>query len=298
MTLDTQQQTTPSPEQAEPAADALAIESEAPLLDEAGDEGGEQTAEAAAPDPVASVRADLDRALARSTELEQKLTETQAAQRRLANVQAAAHRNQLIRINADYEAAKRQATANGDLERYDALNEQQTRALRDYETSMKVDDETPAQAGAQPKQDAPPPTMAPEVQKAVASFTQRHASWWNTDQKLTEAAINLHGTLQKTRPDLTIEQNLAIVELQLAIAHPDKFKKPAPAAQLQGGSRMAGASQPRGKGWADIPAEHRKQGERQIHLFLPDGVKRNAATERDIAAARAEYAKEYWSADQ
>jgi hypothetical protein len=128
---------------------------------------------------------------------------------------------------------------------------------------------------------------------------------------MREIAISVHGTLLKTKSNLSIHDNLAEVERRLAAMYPDKVKAVAAAAtdrrerdrdagsaSVEGGSRQpVGSGSPRGKSWADIPRDDRTAIEKSgmVKHFLPRGVDASAASERDLAAARASYDKEYWS---
>lgn len=244
------------------------------------------------------VRSSLEKERRRTAELEAQIA-TQRKEfddrlRRLDKVSQAALQNQAAQLHARYNAAKREAASVGDVERYDRLNREHAEEFQRFESSVPAEPE-PEKAPAKV------PAMPPEVQQAVAVWTDRHADWWDKDAELTDMAVNIHSTLLRNRPRMTIEQNLAEVEERMAAMYPGRIKKAAarsPAASLEGGSRQPGSMSPRGKGWADIPADDRKQGEQFITrdgLFLPEGVSLAKATDRDIAAARAAYAKEYWS---
>lgn len=75
------------------------------------------------------------------------------------------------------------------------------------------------------------PPAAPAVQppsQEVQEWGQRNP-WFYTDTALQGEANALHLALLNTRRDLTLAENLAIVERQIKTLHPDKFPKaPAP----------------------------------------------------------------------
>ena len=301
MSLDAQSEMHPGgePEAAPAPADIPAdtpIESDAPLADDGFDEPA-----APAEDPVATLRADLDRERNRATQLEKQVATAQSDfETRIKRLDAAARtaiNNQARQIHDSYNAAKRTAVADGDVQRYDDLNRAHAQAIKDFDETIQREQEAATPA----KQEAPAQPQAaqlpPEVQKAVTDFTAKHATWWEKDPEMTETAVAIHGILRQSRKDMSIDQNLAEVERRLAAMYPDKFRR-APAAQLQGGSRMPAQNAPRGKGWSDIPKEDRGQAERFITdgLFFKPGVKKEQATERDVAEASAAYAKEYWGA--
>jgi hypothetical protein len=110
-------------------------------------------------------------------------------------------------------------------------------------------------------------------------------------------AVQIFGVLQKARPNGSIEDHLVEVDRRIAAMYPETRQAAPTAHAVEGGSRLPAGSTPRGKGWSDIPKDDRAFGERFIAndgLFLPKGVSAATATERDIAAARAAYAREYW----
>lgn len=325
-----------APQRAEPDP-VEAIESEAPLADvEAGDEPEARgpSAEAKARemgwvpkeeyrgDPsgwrdadefvrrgeevLPIVRSNLDRERKRTAELQTKLdrmeTDFSARMARLDAVTRAGLKHQAQQIHSSYEAAKRQAVENGDLARYDTLHQQHVQALTEFDTQTEKAETAATEAEAK----RAPPALPPDVKEAVEGFIARH-DWWDKDTEMTSMAVSIHETLAKTHPGMPITDNLAETEKRIKAMYPEKFKPTASAAPVtratyaEGGSRIPGSSAPRGKGWADIPADDRKFGEKFISndgLFLPAGVTADKATDRDIAAARAAYAKEYWSAAQ
>lgn len=250
------------------------------------------------------VRSNLDRERKRTAELQSKLdrmeTDFSARMARLDAVTRAGLKHQAQQIHSSYEAAKRQAVSDGDIARYDTLHQQHVQALTEFDAKTEQAETAAQEAEAK----RAPPSLPPDVKEAVEGFIARHA-WWDKDVEMTSMAVSIHETLEKTHPGMAITDNLFETEKRLKAMYPEKFKAAAPAAPAtratyaEGGSRIPGSSAPRGKGWADIPADDRKFGERFIAndgLFLPAGVTADKATDRDIAAARAAYAKEYWSA--
>jgi len=239
------------------------------------------------------VRSNLEKERARVADLQAQLerskTEFDDRLRRQAAMQQRMLEQQKHQIHQQYIAAKREAAASGDLDRYDNLDRGHAAALREFDAQHTIDEPPPTPQ-------APISTPPPEVK----AFFDKHAGWWGKDNALTEEAIALHGVLLKTRRDLSLADNLAEVEKRLSRNNPEKFptRTPAPAASLEGGSRAPASSAPRGKGWNDIPREERAGAERWIKqdgMYLPDGVRPETATEKDLAIARAAYAKEYWA---
>ena len=133
---------------------------------------------------------------------------------------------------------------------------------------------------------------------AVQTWTQKHATWWDKDPTMTHEAIALFDAVAKDMRGRPIQDQLAAIEGKMSRLYPEKFAKPAAGQHVEGGSRQPGSSAPRGKGWADMPPDDRKQAERFITrdgVFLPKGVTKKTATKADWAKARAAYAKEYWT---
>lgn len=246
------------------------------------------------------VRANLSKAERKVAELESKLqtvtTEFSDRVARLDRATAAGIKQRIDGIHAYYEQEKRKAVEVGDIEKYDALNRQHVEQVGAAREEAEEITRLPQRKAE--------PTLAPDIKQTVESWVGKHqqAGWWGNDREMTETAIAIHVALRNAKPDQPIPDNLEEVERRLAKLYPDKIstkettREPAPT--VESGSRRPGTAQPKGKGWADIPAEDRKQAEKFITrdgLFLPAKVKPEDATEKDLMAARAAYAKEYFS---
>lgn len=242
------------------------------------------------------IRANLSKAERKAQQLEQQLANVKGeyAERlgRIERANAAAYQYQIKQLHETYEAAKRQAVSEGDTERYDRLQ-------AEHATKYNTLRQEAAPPEPEPPRQPQPEPVPQEVQQKIGAWVQKQQEWWNKDPRMSDLAVNVFGSLD---PELSVDDRLAKVETVLAETFPDRFKKAAkPAAQsVEGGSRTPGSSAPRGKGWADIPPDDRKQAERMLMrdgLFLAKGVKKDDATDADWAKARAAYAKEYWAQD-
>lgn len=243
------------------------------------------------------VRSNLQKSEQKVRQLEQQLAQRdrEYAERitRIERANAAAYQHQIQQLHETYEAAKRQAVSEGDTERYDRLQAEHANKYQKLRQEAAPPEPEP------PRQPQPDP-VPQEVQQKIGAWVQKQQDWWNKDPRMSDLAVNVFGSLD---PELSVDDRLDKVETVLAQTFPDRFKKatkPAPAPSVEGGSRTPGSSAPRGKGWADIPPDDRKQAERMLMrdgLFLPKGIKKDDATDADWAKARAAYAKEYWAQD-
>jgi hypothetical protein len=200
----------------------------------------------------------------------------------------------------NFEEKKRSAVADGNMQAYDKLNQDQRQALSEFQPDAEVDE----RARAEPAKPPPPQTQvqAPrEVQDWVADNT-----WFNSDPVLTAFATKEHGRLLKAMPGISIEDNLRRTLDATKQKFPEEFglspaqmngQREPHAPQVEGGGRQAQGTG-KTRGWNDLPPEAKTSGDKFIRddgLFLPKGVDTDAASETDIKKARDAYAKDYWS---
>lgn len=201
----------------------------------------------------------------RSRTLERKLAEVErenvSRYQRLEKMTEIALTRQRQELQSRYEAAMRQAVESGDVQRYDQLRNQQYEAVTDFDKRTRAQIEEPA---AQPG--APPPHVQAAVQRWSAANT-----WFNSDPELNYAAQGVHVRLNREKPGLSIEENLAEVTKEMRRRFPDKFgtTEREPAVVEGSGGRMASGAR-RSPG-ASLSSEERRIGER----FVKEGLFKN-----------------------
>jgi len=175
------------------------------------------------------------------------------------------------KLYADIEAARRTAVELGDTVEYDRLN----RAEADlYPKEVEV----AAADAPEPKKGA-----AEDVHPDVEHWVQANP-WFLKDMTLNMAAQGIHAQLLKDEPSLTVTDNLAKTKKELMRRFPEKFrsananKEPSGRTAVESGDGGRMSSQPRGKGWTDIPAEERQIIDRHIKEGLYKDKAEAAAT--------------------
>jgi len=210
-------------------------------------------------------------ALERSRALERRLAdiEAQAARERatytdhLSRVEKTAltalERQKAI-LESSYKAALRQAAETGDVARYDQLEKDRVVALQPYDQAPPV------------QQPAPPPQQA-HADPTVASWVQKN-EWFNRDPVLNSVAQAIHMDLLRSRPGMSLEENLQATTQEVRRRFPDKFGTPSTPTTIvapmveAGGGRMPSTTARRGKGAQDLPSDVRATGERFVKQGL------------------------------
>lgn len=231
------------------------------------------------------VRSRLDRESARVKNLEAEISTIRDTYderfRKLDGMTQVALNRQRAQIHQEYEAAKRRAVADGDMDRYDDLNTKQHQALSSFNPEAEAEQYAPK---PQPKQAA-----QPQVPQEVQEWTQRN-SWFQRDEEMAAVASAHHGRLMKEMPGLTLAENLSRTEQYVKSKFPEKFgitpqstsQPHAPA--VEGGGRV-GVGGGGARGYNQLPPEAKQAMEKYIGQGLYT----------DDAKGRAEYAAEYWS---
>lgn len=174
---------------------------------------------------------------------------------------------QRAKLYSDIEAARRQAVAEGDTDRYDELNRAEAQL---YEQE---------QAAAKP---APKKADQPEVHPEVEAWVQANP-WFLKDKVLNRAAAAINDQIAEDEPDLSIAESLERTRAEIIRRFPEKFGRKLPVrgvTAVEGGQRMPAARG--GKGWNDIPPDDRKIIARHI--------------EEGLYKDQADAAKAYWRA--
>ena len=192
---------------------------------------------------------------------------------RLEKMSSIALTRQREQIEANYEAAKRDAVQIGDIQRYEQLNRDQGQAVRQFDQQYHE--------AVTPKQPQNGPELAPQDAAEVSVWTQQNP-WFNADPLLNNYAQAVHMSLRQSKPGMSLRENLAEVSREIRSRFPEKFgtaERRTPSVEGGGGGMPSGAR--RARGVSDLPAEARSVG----NEFVKAGAFKSLA----------EYAKDYWA---
>lgn len=208
---------------------------------------------------------------ARISRQEREFAERAAKLERMSTIALSRQREQL---EANYEAAKRQAVEIGDTGRYDQLSRDHGQAVRQFDQQYYEATAPPKQTGQE---------LPPHVTAEVGAWTQQNP-WFNADPLLNQYAQAVHMQINQAKPGLSIRDNLAEVAREVRQRFPEKFsvaERRATAVESGGGGLPSGGK--RAKGVSELPAEARSVG----NEFVKAGAFKSLA----------EYAKDYWAQD-
>ncbi len=179
--------------------------------------------------------------------------------------------NQKQQLWQQWEAAKDNAVATGDMDRYRQLQQGQHQAIKHFDEQA-----APVLRPPQQQEEA-------ELPKEVADFATRNADWYLKDKAMSGFAIGALDDVDQQFPQLPLENKLKIVEERTREAFPARFKSNGQQAQPQG-SGVEGGLRPirtnRGKGFNELPPEAKQAASRFVEQKAFKDVH--------------EYAKEYW----
>jgi hypothetical protein len=161
----------------------------------------------------------------------------------------------------DIQAAQREAAEAGNLAQYDQLEQQKQAVVREA-----------AQTTGRPAQ------KQPDIDPAAMSWRDQNP-WFSQSEEMATAATTHHELLLRTKPDLSLEDNLEAVTKFVKRAFPEKFTnpnraKPSPVEGNPAGRRAGG------KGYTDLPPEAKQACDR----FVKQGLMK-----------REEYCKDYFT---
>jgi hypothetical protein len=161
----------------------------------------------------------------------------------------------------DIQAAQREAAEAGNLAQYDQLEQQKQAVVREA-----------AQTTGRPAQ------KQPDIDPAAMSWRDQNP-WFSQSEEMATAATTHHELLLRTKPDLSLEDNLEAVTKFVKRAFPEKFTnpnraKPSPVEGNPAGRRSGG------KGYTDLPPEAKQACDR----FVKQGLMK-----------REEYCKDYFT---
>lgn len=189
-------------------------------------------------------------------------------------------------LQANYDAALRDAVGMGDTARYDQLVRDKQAAVQEFDTQArsaynyqpKTEAPQGQAQGGQPEQ----PQLSEADQSTVKSWVDQNR-WFTSDVEMARVAEAHHVRLGREKPGMSLAENLAATRAYVQQRYPERFgtQRDTGAAAVEGGARIASDRAPRGKGSRDLPADARKMGEK----WVKEGLFKNLD----------EYATDYWS---
>lgn len=186
----------------------------------------------------------------------------------LTKTSAVALQRQREELEAAYDNAMRQATASGDVERFDQLNRDKRQAIYNHDQRVRdaIEGDTQQQRQQQyqaPQQNGQQRPLPPEV----SEWIDRNP-WFNRDPELQSVAAGYSRKLEIERPHLTLQENLAATERYIKEQrYADRFGGAQRGAQVEGGSRVSSGDSRR-MGASRLPPEAKAAAERFIKQGL------------------------------
>lgn len=197
-----------------------------------------------------------DRIKELAKELEETKKLAKEAQERIKKAEERGYQKAL----SDLEARQQQAVEMGDVEEFnklkkeekDLINNQFSQYTQPQQEDKKVVED--ALNNQQPQQQS---FLTPREEQILKDWSAKN-SWMSTDRKLANYAIAAEQELLQTKPYLSLQERLDLVEDEVKEVFYTKFNNDRPASQsYETGSRGFG-SQPKEKGFSSLP-EHIKQ---------------------------------------
>lgn len=211
------------------------------------------------------------------TELETRLERSQREFNERSQRQEALSRialeQQRANLAAQYDVAKVQAVEIGDVQRYQQLERDQRQAVHDFDQNIHQ--------SVTPQRQPVPGGDDPQIMAKLDAWVVENP-WFVSDNALNQYAQTVHMHLQRTRPELSIDDNFAEVAKVVRQKFPDKFgvsQGGAPA--VEGGNGLSSGGGKRTRGFTDLPAE----AKRDVDEFIRAGAFKT----------RDEGARAYWS---
>ena len=141
----------------------------------------------------------------------------------------------------EIKAQQKFAVEDGDVVKYDKLEQQKEELVKESVVEKKKQSETP------------------QIPQEVNDWVDKNP-WYHSDMELQSKAEEYSTRLERSRPDLSLEENLQEVERQIKVNFAHKFENPQrrqPSSVLSGDGARA-ASKSRVKTFSDLPDDAKK----------------------------------------
>ena len=213
---------------------------------------------------------------------------------RIEKMSTAALALQRKNLEEQYSERKEKAVEVGDMPAY-------RQAVKDEKEAVKALDDRLEPTEAEKKNKLAEDQRLPKHVEDVIDAWKADNRWYEDDPKKADEmsiyATAVHMRLQREKKGLTLAENLAEVTKIVRKRFPEHFgeaeeedDEPRRGSRVEGGSRMNGGSRSL---FSKLPADAKTQADRFIKedgLFLDKGE----TAEKNIAAARERYAKQYF----
>ena len=205
-------------------------------------------------------------------------------------------------LEAHYSDLIDKATEVGDTKAVRELRAAERKDLKEFDEKVEQAEEVKTEKGKESVNGSLPK----DVQDTIGHWIGENA-WYTADEEMQAVANTYHGKLLKSKPGLTLAENLEETRKYVAKRYPEKFKvedepdeqiedeKPARGSRVEGGSRVAGGGS--GSRFSKLPADAKAQADKFIKedgLFLEKGED----PVKDLNKARERYAADYFGDDK
>lgn len=195
----------------------------------------------------------------------------------------------------DFSERKRSAVQDGDVDTYNAIEQEEAAALAEIEEKAKPPEPE------KPKDNQNAYDALPDSQKQVVEDWVAENGWYEKDPVLNSVAVARFGEIDKEKPGMTLAEKLADTREFVKGKFPEKFgvQTNGSGGGVEGGTRTAGGGSR--SSFTGLPADARQHADNFIEkdgLFLsPEARQKWEQTGQisaaDKNAAREAYAKEY-----
>lgn len=205
---------------------------------------------------------------AKDAEFEQRLKRMEAMSTKREEAIKAQFDNELQRIRNEQRAA----VADGDTEKFDALERQRESLSKQSADAFRVEDDEPADPHK-------------SYEKKVADWAAENP-WYNENFELATKAENYSQFLMRRNPGMQLEDNLRMTAEYIRKEHPEAYGgKPQRRSPVDSGPQFNSAPNGRkpSKGYKDLPREAQEAAQLDVS--------------QGLFKSKEEWAKEYWEND-
>lgn len=243
------------------------------------------------------VKSQLRSAEERATKLESELAQERKERgetfTRLEKMSRVALDGQRKKLEQEFEQSMDSAAEVGDVAKVRELRKESREALADFDKTAAVDE--PAKKDDKDEKATLPKAMVDTIKGWVDE-----RPWFTSDKEMHSSANAEHERLLKTKPGLSLAENLEAVDAYVRKRFPEKFgtddaagddEPPRRGSRVEGGTRINGGGA--GSLYTKLPADAKKQADKFIKedgLFLEKGE----TVEKNMTQARERYARDYF----
>lgn len=180
--------------------------------------------------------------------LEDQLAETKKTVRDFAEYHSQVEKNAYERAHKDLKAKQVEAVAEGDVEKFQKVDQE----IQELNNSVAKKPNIPNE----------PDASDPDT-KTVMEWAEKNT--WFKDEKLKNFAVNYHGALLNSKPELSLEENLQRVTKEVMKEFPEKFPKKEPPPEVESSRTNISSKK---KSYNDLPSEAKEACDRFVKQGL------------------------------